>query len=156
MRGETLLMVQLSYGSGLRLMECLRLLVKDVGFEQPQIMVRDPKGMHDRITRLPVTLDLSLQAQLQAVKHLPEHDLASGHGGVSLPNALGARLGGTHDAPGLHALDQTSGAGVTDPQPALEHGYGSPALTPHQVDGFVIQGVQLFFRLHLFPHGHLF
>ena len=88
MRGETLLMAQLLYGSGLRLMECLRLRVKDVDFEQHQIMVRDPKGMHDRTTMLPVTLKLSLQAQLQAVKHLHERDLASGHGEVSLPNAL--------------------------------------------------------------------
>jgi len=69
-------------------MECLRLWVKDVDFEQRQIMVRDPKGMHDRTTMLTVTLKLSLQAYLQAVKHLHEHDLASGHGEVSLPNAL--------------------------------------------------------------------
>lgn len=60
----------------------------DVDFEQHQIMVRDPKGMHDHTTMLPVTLELSLQAQLQAVKHLHERDLASGHGKVSLPYAL--------------------------------------------------------------------
>jgi integron integrase len=86
--GETLLMTQLLYGSGLRLMECLRLRVKDVDFEQHQIIVRDPKGMHDRTTMLPVSLELSLQAQLQAVNHLHERDLASGHGEVSLPYAL--------------------------------------------------------------------
>jgi hypothetical protein len=61
---------------------------KDVDFEQQQIIVRDPKGMHDRTTMLPVTLELYLQAQLQAVKHLRERDLASGHGEVSLPYAL--------------------------------------------------------------------
>ena len=88
MSGETLLMAQLLYGSGLRLMECLRLRVKDVDFEQHQIMVRDPKGMHDRATMLPETLKLSLQAQLQAVKRLHERDLASGYGEVSLPNSL--------------------------------------------------------------------
>ena len=88
MSGETLLMAQLLYGGGLRLMECLRLRVKDVDFEQHQIMVRDPKGMQDRATMLPETLKLSLQAQLQAVKHLYERDLASGYGEVSLPNAL--------------------------------------------------------------------
>jgi len=69
-------MTQLLYSSGLRLMECLRLRVKDVDFEQHQILVRDPKGMHDRTTMLPVTLELSLQAQLQAVKHLHERVLA--------------------------------------------------------------------------------
>jgi site-specific recombinase XerD len=67
--GETLLMAQLLYGCGLRLMECLRLRVKDVDFEQHQIIVRDPKGMHDRTIMLPVTLELSLQAQLQAGIH---------------------------------------------------------------------------------------
>jgi integron integrase len=88
MSGETLLMAQLLYGCGLRLMECLRLRVKDVDFEQHQIIVRDPKGMHDRTTMLPVTLELSLQAQLQATKHLHARDLVSGHGEVSLPYAL--------------------------------------------------------------------
>ena len=88
MSGETLLMAQLLYGCGLRLMEWLRLRVKDVDFEQHQIVVRDPKGMHDRTTMLPVTLELSLQAQLQATKHLHARDLVSGHGEVSLPYAL--------------------------------------------------------------------
>lgn len=88
MSEETLLMAQLLYGCGLRLMECLRLRVKDVDFEQHQIIVRDPKGMHDRTTMLPVTLELSLKAQLQAVKHPHERDLASGFGEVSLPYAL--------------------------------------------------------------------
>jgi integrase len=52
MSGENLLMTQLLVGSGLRLMECLRLRVKDVDFEQHQIIVRDPKGMHDRTTMI--------------------------------------------------------------------------------------------------------
>jgi site-specific recombinase XerD len=77
MSGETLLMAHLLYGCGLRLIECLRLRVKDVDFEQNQIMVCDPKGMHDRTTMLPVTIKLSLQAQLQAVKHHHECDLAA-------------------------------------------------------------------------------
>jgi len=64
------------------------LRVKDVDFEQHQIMVRDPKGMYGRSTMLPVTLELSLQAQLQVVKHLYERDHASGHGEVFLPYAL--------------------------------------------------------------------
>ena len=67
MSGETLLMVLLLYGYGLRLMECQRLRVIDVDSEQHQIIVRDSKGMHDGTTLLPVTLELSLQAQLQAV-----------------------------------------------------------------------------------------
>jgi site-specific recombinase XerD len=57
-----------------------------VDFEQHQIMVHDPKGMHDRTTILPVTLKLSLRAWLQAVKHFYERDFASGHGEAALPN----------------------------------------------------------------------
>jgi len=90
-----MLMTQLLYGNGLHLMECLRLRVKDVDFEQHQIIVRDPKGMHDCTTMLPVTLKPSLQAQLQAVKHLHERDLASGHGEVSLPCALSQKYSNT-------------------------------------------------------------
>jgi integrase len=56
MSGETEPMAQFLFGCGLRLMECLRLRVRDVDFEQHQIMVRDPKGMNDRKTMLPVTL----------------------------------------------------------------------------------------------------
>jgi len=59
----------------------------DVDFDQHQIMVRDPKGMHDRTTVLPVTLELSRQAQLQAVKHFHERDLVYGQG-ESFPYAL--------------------------------------------------------------------
>ena len=69
-------------------MECLRLRVKDVDVEQHQIIVRDPEGMHDRATMLPVTLELSLQAQRQAPKHLHARELVSGHGAGSLPDAL--------------------------------------------------------------------
>ena len=54
--GEYRLMAQLLYGSGLRLMECLRLRVKDLDFAQGQLIVRDGKGMHDRITMLPQAL----------------------------------------------------------------------------------------------------
>jgi hypothetical protein len=60
----------------------------DVDFDQHQIMVRDPKGMHVRTTVRPVTLEQSLQAELQAVKHLHERDFASGYGEVPLPYAL--------------------------------------------------------------------
>lgn len=74
--------------AAVRLMECLRLGVKDVDFEQHQIIVRDPKGMHDRTTMLPVTLELSLQAQLQATKHHHARNLVSGHEEVSLPYSL--------------------------------------------------------------------
>jgi integron integrase len=82
------LTAKLLYGSGLRLMECLRLRVKDIDFAQKQIIVRDGKGMEDRLTMLPVSLSEQLQEHLQAVKRLHEQDLAKGYGAVYLPFAL--------------------------------------------------------------------
>lgn len=86
--GVTGLMARLLYGSGLRLMECLRLRVKDVDFEYRQITVRDGKGGKDRVTMLPESLIAPLHAQLERVKALHQADLAAGHGDVYLPSAL--------------------------------------------------------------------
>jgi integron integrase len=82
------LIVQLLYGSGLRLMECMRLRVKDLDFGQRQILVRDAKGGKDRVTILPNSLIKPLRAQLATAKQLHEQDLADGYGAVYLPYAL--------------------------------------------------------------------
>ncbi len=86
--GTHLLMTQLLYGSGLRLMECLRLRIKDLDFAYLTITVRDGKGEKDRVTILPQSLVEPLQKHLQQVKRLHEHDLAQGYGAVYLPDAL--------------------------------------------------------------------
>jgi integron integrase len=82
------LMAQLLYGSGLRLMECVRLRVKDIDFAHRTIIVRDGKGEQDRVTVLPDALIASLQEHLQRVKRLHDEDLARGNGAVYLPYAL--------------------------------------------------------------------
>jgi integron integrase len=82
------LMAQLLYGSGLRLMECVRLRVKDLDFSRHELTVRDGKGMHDRMTMLPERLATSLQTQLQIAKRWHDSDLDRGYGGVYLPFAL--------------------------------------------------------------------
>jgi integron integrase len=82
------LMAQLLYGSGLRLMECLRLRVKDLDFERREITVRHGKGAKDRLTVLPQTVIPMLQEQLVHVKQLHTADLAAGYGAVELPDAL--------------------------------------------------------------------
>jgi integron integrase len=82
------LMGQLLYGSGLRLMECLRLRVKDLDFDQRQIVVRDGKGAKDRVTMLPDRLVTPLQDHLQHVKLVHERDCRNGYGAVYLPDAL--------------------------------------------------------------------
>jgi integron integrase len=78
----------LLYGTGMRLLECLRLRVKDVDFGQKIILVRDGKGEKDRVTLLPATLVSQLQQQLAWAKTLHDYDLAQGYGAVYLPNAL--------------------------------------------------------------------
>jgi len=88
LRGEMWLMSSLLYGSGLRLMECLRLRVKDVDFPRLQITVREGKGNKDRVTMLPKPLDEPLQRHLVRVKTLHEADLREGFGRVYLPFAL--------------------------------------------------------------------
>lgn len=88
MGGLHLLMAQLLYGTGMRLMECMRLRVKDVVFSHHQIIVRDTKGNEDRVTLLPERLVPRLQEQLPAAKRLHTQDLAGGLGEVFLPYAL--------------------------------------------------------------------
>ena len=82
------LMAKLLYGSGLRLMECVRLRAKDIDFQMNQIVVRDGKGMKDRITVLPESVKLPLKEHLEWVKSLHQNDLAEGYGSVYLPDAL--------------------------------------------------------------------
>lgn len=82
------LQARLLYGSGLRLLECLRLRVKDIDFQRRAITVRDTKGNEDRITMLPDSVIEPLKEHLQRVKRLHEEDLAKGYGSVYLPDAL--------------------------------------------------------------------
>lgn len=88
MSGLHQMMAKLLYGSGIRIMECLRLRVKDVDFERHQITVRDTKGNEDRVTMLPQVVAPLLRNHLVTVKKLHEIDLATGNGMVELPYAL--------------------------------------------------------------------
>lgn len=88
MNGVYLLMSRILYGGGLRLMECVRLRVKDLDFELHQIVVRDGKGEKDRVTLLPESLSADLQRHLRHVKLIHEDDLHAGFGRVYLPYAL--------------------------------------------------------------------
>ncbi|MBK6617945.1 MAG: integron integrase [Nitrosomonas sp.] len=82
------LVASLLYGTGMRLLEGLRLRVKDVEFERREIIVREGKGNKDRVTVLPENLILPLKAHLEKVKALHERDLEAGLGEVYLPDAL--------------------------------------------------------------------
>ncbi len=85
------LVVSLLYGTGMRLLEGLRLRVKDVEFTRREIIVREGKGNKDRVTVLPENLILPLKTHLEKVKALHERDLEAGFGAVYLPDALAVK-----------------------------------------------------------------
>ncbi len=88
LQGAERLVVMLLYGSGLRLLEALRMRVKDVDFDQEQLVVRGGKGDKDRITMLPQSLKAELRRHISEVRLLHEKDLGRGGGRVDLPTAL--------------------------------------------------------------------
>mgnify|MGYP005841962645 FL=1 len=88
LKGQKWLIASLMYGTGLRLMECLRLRVQDLDFDRNEIVVRDGKGSRDRVTMLPSSLKAPLRNHLQRVKAIHERDLQEGWGNVQLPDAL--------------------------------------------------------------------
>jgi integron integrase len=112
------LVAQMLYGTGMRLMEGLRLRVKDVEFERRELIIRDGKGGKDRVTVLPENLMLALQAQIARAKALHDKDLLSGHGAVWLPDALSTKYPAAPKAWGwqwvfpaqVRSLDPRSGA----------------------------------------------
>ena len=118
MEGVMALLARLLYGTGMRLMEGLRLRVKDVEFERREIVVRDGKGGKDRVTMLPDRLVEPLRVHLEKVRALHERDLAEGFGEVHLPDALAEKFKAAPRAwgwqwvfpSGLRSADPRSGA----------------------------------------------
>jgi integron integrase len=92
--GIELLQAEILYGTGLRILECCRLRVKDLDFTRKQIIVRDGKGEKDRVVPLPARTDLRLRQQLEQVRHLHDRDLGKGDGRVWLPYALQRKFPG--------------------------------------------------------------
>jgi integron integrase len=88
LRGTPWLMASLLYGSGLRLLECCRLRVKDIDFGRGEITVRDGKGAKDRVTMLPARLVDPLRRHLARTRRLHDRDLAEGLGAVAMPYAF--------------------------------------------------------------------
>ena len=86
------LIAKLLYGSGLRIMECMRLRVKDLDFQNHQIIVRDGKGENDRVTLLPDSLIPGLKEHLEIVRAIHQMDLKEGFGEVYLPYALSRKF----------------------------------------------------------------
>ena len=94
MSGTHQLMARLMYGTGMRLLECVRLRIKDIDFDYRQIVIRDAKGGKDRIVPLPDLLPEGLMTHLTRVRELFEEDRAQGFGEVFLPDALSRKFRG--------------------------------------------------------------
>lgn len=92
MDGMTAMMAGLLYGTGMRLMECVRLRVQDVDFDYVQITVRNGKGGKDRVVPLPRRFEEQLRVQIADVEQIHQKDLAAGYGEVYLPDALARKL----------------------------------------------------------------
>ena len=155
MRDLSGLMARLLYGSGLRLMECCRLRVKDLDFGRPEIVVREGKGNHDRRTMLPTGLRVPLMEQVERVRELHRKDVEDGAGWVELPFALrrkyvnaGRELGWQWVFPATrHYVDAETGereallaSGITKPASphSLRHSFATHLLE----DGQDIRTVQ--------------
>lgn len=94
MDGRPWLLASLLYGTGMRLLECLRLRVKDVDFARSEITVRDGKGGKDRRTMLPRSLVEPLQREIERARVLHQQDIAAGFGAARLPHALARKYAG--------------------------------------------------------------
>ena len=90
--GTVWLMASLMYGSGLRLLECVELRVKDLDLDTREVRVRDGKGRRDRVTMIPVRLVEPLAARMAETRRLHEADIRSGAGWVALPDALSRKF----------------------------------------------------------------
>jgi integron integrase len=92
LKGRMLMMAYLMYGSGLRLLECARLRVKDIDFDRSEITVRSGKGNKDRVTVLPARIADRLRSHLAKVRRVHQADLADGAGSVLMPEALARKF----------------------------------------------------------------
>jgi integron integrase len=116
------LVASLLYGTGMRLLEALRLRVKDIEFERRELIVRDGKGAKDRVTVLPENLIPPLQEHLAQVHKLHLRDLAAGHGDVWLPDALDVKYPGAPRQWGWQwVFPSTAAARSIDPRSGAEH-----------------------------------
>lgn len=105
----------LMYGTGMRLMECVRLRIKDVDFSYSQILVRDGKGQKDRVVPLPQRYRVPLESHIAAVLRVHEQDLAKGFGEVFMPDALSRKYPNAAREPGWQYVF-ASGKLSTDPR----------------------------------------
>jgi integron integrase len=125
LQGTLWLMAMLTYGCGLRLLECLRLRVKDADFQYRQVIVRNAKGQKDRVTVLPGTLLEPLRTHLSRVRGLHEADLRDGFGRVYLPHAVASKYPNADREWGWQYVFPSSRRSI-DPRSGIERRHHAP------------------------------
>ena len=152
--GERALMAGLLYGSGLRLMECLRLRVKDVDFGQSHMLVRDGKGAKDRATILPARYGPALRDLARRVAEIHRRDVEEGFGRVYLPFALARKYPAADREPGWQWLFPAASRSV-DPRDGAErrHHVGEANLQRSVKAAVRASGVTKPVSCHTFRHS---
>lgn len=139
MQGTSGLVARLLFGSGMRLLEGLRLRVKDLDFGQHEIIVREGKGSKDRVTMLPESLEPALRKHLDRVKALHEKDLAEGFGQVFLPDALAVKYPNAVTSWGWQWVFPSSSRSI-DPRTGIERRHH---LVPESIQRAVRQAARM-------------
>ena len=148
------LMAQIMYGGGLRLMECLRLRVKDIDFDNHRIIIYDGKGGDDRVTMLPDSIIKPLREHLQRVRQIHQKDLAAGQGAVHMPYALDKKFPNANKQWIWQYIFPASNL-YTDPQTGItaRHHIHETALQRAIKEALNISGVQKRVTPHTFRHS---
>jgi integron integrase len=154
MSGTPRLMVELLYGSGLRLQECLNLRVKDIDFALNTITVRQGKGDKDRITLLPASIKERLQTQIQRTLALHQQDLADGQGEVYMPHALERKYPSAARDPAWQFLFPSTRL-AADPRSGVirRHHLHNTALRKHIRAAVAKTGIRKPVKSHTFRHS---
>jgi integron integrase len=154
LKGTPRLMVELLYGSGLRLQECLTLRIKDIDFVLNTITVRQGKGDKDRVTLLPASVKEKLQIQIQKALALHQQDLADGYGEVYMPHALERKYPSAAYSPAWQFLFPSTRLGA-DPRSGTirRHHLHNSALRKHINAAVAKTAIHKPVKTHTFRHS---
>ena len=147
--GTPWLVAVLLYGAGLRLLEALRLRVKDVEFHRNELLIRDGKGQKDRITMLPGVVKVPLTEHLLQIRELHWRDLEASHGAVYLPGALERKYPNAHREWGWQYVFPASGRSI-DPRSGIERRHHLDATTIQKAMRRAVQAAGI--AKHATPH----
>ena len=147
-------MIELLYGSGLRLQECLNLRIKDLDFGLHTLTVRQGKGDKDRVTLLPQSLTEALQKQMAKVLAVHQQDILDGFGEVYLPHALHKKSPASARSPGWQYLFPSSRIGA-DPRSGVlrRHHLHQTALRKHLSKAVAKTDIRKPVKTHTFRHS---